>query len=48
MNESALGPKLSCTESVTENVKKARQKEDKKKEKGETTRLNYKKRRKDG
>ena len=35
MNESALGPKLSCTESVTENVKK-----DKKKGKGETTRLN--------
>lgn len=27
MNESALGPKLSCTESVTENVKKTKRKE---------------------
>ena len=33
MNESALGPKLSCTESVTENVKKERRKKDKKKKK---------------
>ena len=40
MNESALGPKLSCTESVIENVKKERRKKDKKKKKGETTRLN--------
>ena len=31
MNESALGPKLSCTESVTENVKKERQKTTKRK-----------------
>lgn len=40
MNESALGPKLSSTESVIENVKKERRKKDKKKKKGETTRLN--------
>ena len=33
MNESALGPKLSCTESVTENVKKERQKTTKRKKK---------------
>jgi len=33
MNESALGPKLSCTESVTENVKKERQKKTKRKKK---------------
>ena len=33
MNESALGPKLSCTESVSENVKKARQKKTKRKKK---------------
>ena len=33
MNESALGPKLSCTESVTENLKKERQKTTKRKKK---------------
>ena len=33
MNESALGPKLSCTESVTENVKKETQKTTKRKKK---------------
>ena len=33
MNESALGPKLSCTESVTENVKEERQKTTKRKKK---------------
>lgn len=33
MNESVLGPKLSCTESVTENVKKERQKNTKRKKK---------------
>ena len=33
MNESALGPKLSCTESVTENVKKEIQKTTKRKKK---------------
>ena len=33
MNESALGSKLSCTESVTENVKKERQRKTKRKKK---------------
>ena len=31
MNESALGSKLNCTESVTENVKKERQRKTKRK-----------------
>lgn len=43
MNESVLGPKLSCTESVTENVKKERQKKTKRKKKERQLRLIKKK-----